>query len=109
MFFTTLATVGNARITKNLGFIYECSSHTRPLNEDLKTALRIISGKSSDEIENSYKALLGETMEKIKQRASEVGANALVGMKVESNFMADGTSVVYIYGDLVVIEDDNDN
>ena len=54
--------------------------------------------------ETAYDAARAEAFEILIQHASEIGANAIIGMRYDANDIMNGVTEVLAYGTAVVVE-----
>jgi uncharacterized protein YbjQ (UPF0145 family) len=79
---------------------------SRPRNRLRSTfrSLGMLIGLSAGEFLSDAEHLRGEALEALRQRASALGANAIVGVEFDVSEGSDGSCLVAVSGDAVLIE-----
>jgi uncharacterized protein YbjQ (UPF0145 family) len=104
MIVTTTHTITGMRITRTLGLVQGSSVRARHIGRDLTAFLKNITGGEIRE----YTKLLAEAREqcldRMREDAARLGANAVVGVRFSSTDISEGASELLVYGTAVVIE-----
>jgi uncharacterized protein YbjQ (UPF0145 family) len=104
MIVTTTHTITGTRITRTLGLVQGSSVRARHIGRDLTAFLKNITGGEIRE----YTKLLAEAREqcldRMREDAARLGANAVVGVRFSSTDISEGASELLVYGTAVVIE-----
>jgi uncharacterized protein YbjQ (UPF0145 family) len=102
---TTFDVPGN-RVVKTIGLVQGSSARACHIGHDLTAFLKNLTGGEVRE----YTKLLAEAREqcldRMREDAARVGANAIVGVRFSSTDIADGVSELLAYGTAVVVEPD---
>jgi len=107
MILVTTETISGKRIVKMLGTVRGNTIRARHIGRDIKAAFRhIIGGEITD-----YTKLMGESREQAIDRmvaqATELGANAVVAMRLTTSMLMGGAAEIVAYGTAVVVEDES--
>lgn len=93
------------KIVKHLGLVRGTSIRARHVGHDILAAFRGIVGGEIHE----YTKLLAESREqvldRIMQDASELGGNAIVGLRFSTSQISSGAAELMVYGTAVFVED----
>ena len=105
MILVTTETIAGRRIVRTLGAVRGNTIRARHIGRDIKAAFRhIIGGEISD-----YTKLMGESREQALDRmmaqAEEIGANAVVAMRLTTSMLMGGAAEIVAYGTAVIVED----
>jgi len=100
----TTDTVAGARVTRVLGLVQGSTVRARNIGRDLTAWMKNITGGEVRE----YTKLLAEAREqcldRMREEAARMGANAIVGLRFSSTDISEGASELLVYGTAVVIE-----
>jgi uncharacterized protein YbjQ (UPF0145 family) len=103
---STTERVYGKKIVKHLGLVRGTSIRARHLGHDILAKLRGLVGGEIHE----YTKLMAESREQVLDRmmddASEIGANAVVGIRFTTSQVAVGAAESMVYGTAVVIENE---
>lgn len=104
MIVATTDTIASMRITRVLGLVQGSTVRARHIGRDLTAFLKNITGGEIRE----YTKLLAEAREqcldRMREEATKMGANAVVGLRFSSTDISEGASELLVYGTAVVIE-----
>jgi uncharacterized protein YbjQ (UPF0145 family) len=103
MIVVTTETIPGMRIDRTLGIVRGNTIRARHIGRDIKAALRhIIGGEITD-----YTKLMGESREQAIDRmvaqAEQLGANAVVAMRLTTSMLMGGAAEIVAYGTAVVV------
>ena len=104
MIVTTTEAISGMTIVKVLGIVRGNTIRARHIGRDIKAALRhIIGGEITD-----YTKLMGESREqaldRMVQQAEQLGANAVVAVRLTTSMLMAGAAELVAYGTAVVVE-----
>ncbi len=92
------------KIIKTLGFTWGLIVRSRGLGGNIVAGLRSITGGEIHE----YTELLNQTrhqaLDRMKENASSMGANAIVGVNFDSSELLNSMTEILAYGTAVVVE-----
>jgi uncharacterized protein YbjQ (UPF0145 family) len=98
--------IAGARVTRVLGLVQGSTVRARHIGRDLTAFLKNITGGEIRE----YTKLLAEAREqcldRMREEAARMGANASVGLRFSSTDISEGASELLVYGTAVVIDRD---
>jgi uncharacterized protein YbjQ (UPF0145 family) len=96
--------VPGQRVVKTMGLVQGSSARACDIGHDITAFLKNLTGGEVRE----YTKLLAEAREqcldRMREEAARVGANAVVGVRFSSTDISDGVSELLVYGTAVVIE-----
>jgi len=104
MLITTLEFVPGKTITKHLGLVQGSTVRSKHVGRDMMAGLKNIFGgelKGYTELLNEARE---EAIERMKQQASSVGANAILNIRFSTSSITQGASELYTYGTAVVLD-----
>ncbi len=104
MLLTTLEFVPGKTITKHLGLVQGSTVRSKHVGRDMMAGLKNIFGgelKGYTELLNEARE---EAIDRMKQQASSVGANAILNIRFSTSSITQGASELYTYGTAVVLE-----
>ncbi len=102
MIVVTTETIPGMRIARTFGIVRGNTIRARHIGRDIKAALRhIIGGEITD-----YTKLMGESREQAIDRmvaqAEQLGANAVVAMRLTTSMLMGGAAEIVAYGTAVI-------
>jgi len=104
MIIATSETIAGMKIVKTLGLARGNTIRARHLGKDIAALFRNIIGGEVME----YTKLMGESREqaidRMVQNATELGANAVVGVRLTTSMLMGGAAEIVAYGTAVVAE-----
>jgi uncharacterized protein YbjQ (UPF0145 family) len=104
MMVVTTDEIPGARVTRVLGLVQGSTVRARNIGRDLTAFMKNITGGEIRE----YTKLLAEAREqcldRMREEAAGLGANAVVGLRFTSAEISDGASELCAYGTAVIIE-----
>ena len=104
MIIATSDTIADMKIVKTLGLARGNTIRARHLGKDIAALFRNIIGGEVME----YTKLMGESREqaidRMVQNATELGANAVVGVRLTTSMLMGGAAEIVAYGTAVVVE-----
>ena len=101
---TTAFTIDGFRIIRTLGVVRGITVRSRSIFGTLGGALHTIVGGNITAFTRLCETTRAEAFEIMVQHASEVGANAVIGMRYDATEVMSGVSEVLAYGTAVVVE-----
>jgi uncharacterized protein YbjQ (UPF0145 family) len=104
MIVTTSETVADKHIVKTLGLVRGNTIRARHIGKDILAVFRNIIGGEITE----YTKLMGESREqaidRMVQHAAEMGANAVVAVRLTTSMIMGAAAEIVAYGTAVVVE-----
>jgi uncharacterized protein YbjQ (UPF0145 family) len=101
---TTALELPGHRIVRNLGIVRGIVVRSRSLVGTIGASLQTLVGGNITLYTELCEKAREDAFELMLQHATEVGANAIIGMRYDANEVADGVTEVLAYGTAVVVE-----
>lgn len=106
MILTTLESLPGHKIVEHYGLVSGSTVRAKHFGKDLFAGLKNIVGGEL----KAYTELMEETREqslsRLKQQATQLGANAILGIRFATSDVAPGAAEVYAYGTAVKVTRD---
>jgi len=104
MLMATTDTICGKTIVKHLGMVRGNTIRARHIGRDVMAKIKnVVGGEISD-----YTKLMGESREqaidRMVEEATELGANAIVGVKFSTSEVMDSAAEILVYGTAVMVE-----
>jgi len=104
MIVVTTEKVSGHTIKEHLGTVIGNTIRARHVGKDIQAAFRTVLGGEIKE----YTSMLAESREqalmRMKDRATELGANAIVGVRFQTSMILSGTAELLVYGTAVILD-----
>jgi uncharacterized protein YbjQ (UPF0145 family) len=101
---TTAFTIDGYRVVRVLGVVRGITVRSRSIFGTLGGALHTIVGGNITAFTRLCETTRAEAFEIMIQHASEIGANAVIGMRYDATEIMSGVSEVLAYGTAVIVE-----
>lgn len=105
MIIVTTETIPGKKITKVFGYVSQSTVRSKHIGKDISSALKSVVGGELEDMtamqNESRQIAIGRTVEKAK----ELGANAIVGLRLTSSNIMSTASEMIAYGTAVYVED----
>lgn len=101
---TTAFTLDGFRVVQNLGVVRGITVRSRSIFGTLGGTLQTIVGGNITAFTKLCEQARAEAFEILIQHASEIGANAIIGMRYDATEVMSGVSEVLAYGTAVVVQ-----
>jgi uncharacterized protein YbjQ (UPF0145 family) len=101
MIITTTATVPNKEITAILGISRGSTVRARSIGKDIFAGLKNIVGGEIEEYTQLQAQAREQAMQRMIQDAERMGADAIIGFKLESAMIMQGAAEILAYGTAV--------
>lgn len=101
---TTAFTLDGYRIVKNLGLIRGITVRSRSIIGNIGAGIQTLFGGNISLLQELCERTRQEAFVIMMQHASEIGANAVIGMRYDANDVMAGVTEVLAYGTAVVVE-----
>ena len=103
MIISTTENIAGHVITEHLGTVIGNTIRARHIGKDIMASLRTVVGGEVKE----YMGMMAESREqalmRMKERAEEMGADAVVGVRFQTSMILQGTAELLVYGTAVKI------
>lgn len=106
MIVVTTETIANKRIVKTLGLVRGSTIRARHIGKDIMASLRNIVGGEVHEYAKLIAESREQSLDRMVREAQELGANAIVGVRVTTSVMMGGAAELLAIGTAVIVEDD---
>ena len=101
---TTAFELDGYRVVRNLGVVRGITVRSRSIFGTLGGTLQTIVGGNITAFTKLCEQTRAEAFDILVQHASEIGANAIIGMRYDATEIMSGVSEVLAYGTAVVVE-----
>lgn len=101
---TTAFALDGFRIKQNLGVVRGITVRSRSIFGTLGGSLHTIIGGNITAFTNLCEKARQEAFDLMLEHASEMGANAVIGMRYDANEVMQGVTEVLAYGTAVLVE-----
>ena len=101
---TTAFELPNFRITQNLGVVRGIVVRSRNVFATIGASLQTLVGGNITLWTNMCEETRRDAFEIMIQHASEIGANAIIGMRYDTTEISTGVTEVIAYGTAVIVE-----
>ena len=101
---TTAFTIDGFRIVRTFGVVRGITVRSRSIFGTLGGTLHTLVGGNITAFTKLCEVARAEAFEIMVQHASEIGANAVIGMRYDANEIMNGVTEVLAYGTAVVVE-----
>ena len=101
---TTAFTIDGYRIVRGLGVVRGITVRSRSIFGTLGGTFQTIVGGNITAFTRLCEVARAEAFEIMVQHASEMGANAIIGMRYDANEIMNGVTEVLAYGTAVIVE-----
>jgi uncharacterized protein YbjQ (UPF0145 family) len=101
---TTAFSLDGYRITKNLGIVRGITVRSRSIIGNIGAGIQTLFGGNISLLQELCERTRQEAYVILMQHASELGANAVIGMRYDANDVMNGVTEVLAYGTAVVVE-----
>ena len=106
MITVTTDSIEGKKTLKVLGMVRGSTIRARHVGRDLMAGLRNLIGGEVVEYTNLLAQSREEALQRMERRATDLGANAIVGMRFMTSMVMGGAAEMLAYGTAVVIEDE---
>lgn len=106
MFITTTPTIEGYRITRPLGAVFGVVVRSRGLGGNVMAGIRSLGGGEIHEYTQLLEQTRNEAISRLAERATAIGANAIVSMRFDSSAIAGAMSEIVAYGTAVIVAPD---
>jgi uncharacterized protein YbjQ (UPF0145 family) len=104
MIVSTTDTITGARITRVFGLVQGSTVRARNIARDMTAFFKNITGGEVREYTKLMAEAREQCLDRMREDAARMGANAIVGVRFSSTDIAEGASELLVYGTAVVVE-----
>ncbi|MFO1051524.1 MAG: YbjQ family protein [Planctomycetota bacterium] len=98
--------IAGYRVVEHLGIVRGTSIRTRHVFHDFVEWLRNVVGAELDHYVKMLAEAREQALDRLREDARRVGANAVVGLRVEMSRIARGAAEIFVYGTAVRVVPD---
>jgi uncharacterized protein YbjQ (UPF0145 family) len=106
MIVTTTDDLSGRRVVRILGLVRGNTIRARHLGRDIQAVLRNMAGGEIREYTKMLAESREQALDRMKQEAEALGANAIVGVRFTTSMVMSGAAEIMCYGTAVVAEED---
>jgi len=104
MIIVTTESVAGKKIVKTLGLVRGNTIRARHVGKDILAGFKNILGGEIEEYTKLMAEAREQSLDRMTERAQELGANAIVGVKFSTSYIMGAASEILAYGTAVVVE-----
>ena len=101
MILVTTETVSGYTITETLETVIGNTIRARHIGKDISAALRSIVGRKIKEYTGMLSESREQSIQRMKERAKELGADGIVGVRFQTSMIIQSTAELLVYGTAV--------
>ena len=106
MILSTADTIPGKRIVKVLGLARGNTIRCRHMGKDIVAALKNLVGGEVEEYTKMLAESREQAMDRMIENATDLGANAVVAMRLGTSSVMQGAAEIVAYGTAVLVEDE---
>ena len=104
MIVVTTEKVSGHTIKEHLGTVIGNTIRARHVGKDIQAAFRTVLGGEIKEYTSMLAGSREQALMRMKDRATELGADAIVGVRFQTSMILSGTAELLVYGTAVKLE-----
>jgi uncharacterized protein YbjQ (UPF0145 family) len=104
MICVTTSDIPGKRIVKVLGLVKGNTIRARNIGRDVLALFKSLVGGEIEEYTKMMAEAREQAMDRMIEEAKQLGANAIVGIRITTSYMMTGASELLVYGTAVVVE-----
>lgn len=105
MLISNMEVVPGKKITQHLGLVQGSTVRAKHAGRDIMAGLKNIFGGELKGYTELLSESRNEAIERLKEQAQAIGANAIVNVRFSTSSIAAGASEIFVYGTAVIVED----
>ena len=106
MMLVTTDTIPGKRIVKTCGLVRGNAVRARHVGRDIMAGLRNVVGGEIVEYTKLIAEAREQAIDRMRDDATRLGANAIVGMRFTTSFVSAGAAELLAFGTAVVVDDE---
>ena len=106
MILVTTDTVPGRKIVRTFGFVRGNAVRARHVGRDIMAGLRNVVGGEIVEYTKLIAEAREQAIDRMRDDATRLGANAIVGMRFTTSFVSAGAAELLAFGTAVVVDDE---
>jgi uncharacterized protein YbjQ (UPF0145 family) len=104
MIVVTTESVAGRRIARTLGIVKGNTVRARDVGSDFLAFLKNLVGGEVQEYTEVIAQAREQAQDRMVERAAELGANGIVGLRFSTTYVTRGTAEIMAYGTAVILE-----
>ena len=104
MLISNMEIIPGRKIQEHLGLVQGSSVRAKHVGRDIMAGLKNIFGGELKGYTELLQESREEAMDRLKQQAEAVGANAILNVRFSTSSVAQGAAEIYVYGTAVILE-----
>ena len=104
MLLSNLETLPGHRIVRHLGLVSGNTVRAKHIGRDIAASLKNLVGGELKGYSELLAEARGEAINRMTQRATEMGANAVLNIRLSTASVTQGAAELFAYGTAVVVE-----
>ncbi len=104
MLISNLELIPGKRVVEHLGLVQGSSVRAKHVGRDIMAGLKNLFGGELKGYTELLQESRDEAMERMRQQAQAVGANAVLNVRFSTSSIAQGAAEIYVYGSAVILE-----
>jgi len=104
MLITNMEIIPGQRIKQHLGLVQGSTVRAKHVGRDLMAGLKNIFGGELQGYTELLQESRDEAIERMKEQASSVGANAVINVRFSTSSITQGAAELFAYGTAVILE-----
>lgn len=104
MLISNMELIPGKRVSEHLGLVQGSSVRAKHVGRDIMAGLKNIFGGELKGYTELLQESRDEAIERMKEQARSVGANAVLNVRFSTSSIAQGAAEIYVFGTAVVLE-----
>lgn len=104
MLISNMELIPGRRVIEHLGLVQGSSVRAKHVGRDIMAGLKNIFGGELKGYTELLQESRDEAMQRLRQQAEAVGANAVLNVRFSTSSVAQGAAEIYVYGTAVRLE-----
>ncbi len=104
MLISNMEIIPGRKVQEHLGLVQGSSVRAKHVGRDIMAGLKNIFGGELKGYTELLQESREEAMDRLKQQAEAVGANAILNVRFSTSSVAQGAAEIYVYGTAVILE-----
>lgn len=104
MLISNMELIPGHRVVEHLGLVQGSSVRAKHVGRDIMAGLKNIFGGELKGYTELLQESREEAMDRLRQQAEAVGANAILNVRFSTSSIAQGAAEIYVYGTAVRLE-----
>lgn len=104
MMLSTTDSIPDKKIIKHFGLVYGNTIRARNIGRDIAAVFKMMAGGEIADYTKMLAESREQSLDRLMDSASELGANAVIGVKFSTTSMMQGAAEILVYGTAVLVE-----